>query len=157
MDPQSQFCHNPDCTARGQLGLGNISVHGRKEKRYRCSACGRTFAATRDTPFYRLKKPADLEKLTALQDRLLANAIAMTRPGGVVVYATCSLQPEEGIARIQALLDSGTAVERVGIEAGELGGLSDLITPEGDMRSLPFHLGEKGGMDGFYAARLRKR
>ncbi len=119
-----------------------------------CSATG-TIRRHPDLPW--LKKPADLEKLTALQDRLLANAIAMTRPGGVVVYATCSLQPEEGIARIQALLDSGAAVERVGIEAGELGGLSHLITPEGDMRSLPFHLGEKGGMDGFYAARLRKR
>src|SRR3954468_10180581 len=60
MDPRSQFCHNPDCTARGQLGLGNIRVHGLKERRYRCTACGRTFAATRDTPFYRLKKSADL-------------------------------------------------------------------------------------------------
>jgi transposase-like protein len=60
MDPQSQFCHNLDCTARGQLGLGNISVHSRKERRYRCSICGRTFAATRDTPFYRLKKSVDL-------------------------------------------------------------------------------------------------
>ena len=63
MDPQSQFCHNPDCTARGQLGLGNIRVHSRKERRYRCSTCGRTFAATRDTPFYRLKKSADLVTL----------------------------------------------------------------------------------------------
>src|SRR5437764_8817390 len=63
MDPQSQFCHNLDCTARGQLGLGNISVHSRKERRYRCSVCGRTFAATRDTPFYRLKKPVDLVTL----------------------------------------------------------------------------------------------
>src|SRR3954453_18256563 len=63
MDPQAQFCHNLDCTARGQLGLGNIRVHSRKERRYRCSACGRTFAATRGTPFYRLKKHADLVTL----------------------------------------------------------------------------------------------
>src|SRR3954470_11751041 len=60
MDPQAQFCHNPDRSARGQLGLGNIRVHSRKERRYRCTDCGRTFAATRDTPFYRLKKPVDL-------------------------------------------------------------------------------------------------
>src|SRR3954465_3988215 len=60
MDPRSQFCHNLDCTARGQLGLGNIRVHGRKERRYRCTTCGRTFAATRDTPFYRLKVSFDL-------------------------------------------------------------------------------------------------
>jgi transposase-like protein len=63
MDPQTQFCHYLHCTARGQLGLGNISVHSRKDRRYRCSTCGRTFAATRDTPFYRLKKSADLVAL----------------------------------------------------------------------------------------------
>jgi hypothetical protein len=56
MDPLGQFCHNLDCTARGQIGLGNFHVHSRKERRYRSSACGRTFAATRDTSFYRLKK-----------------------------------------------------------------------------------------------------
>src|SRR3954449_12956614 len=60
MDPQAQFCHNPDCPARGQLGRGNIRVHSRKERRYRCTTCDRTFAATHDTPFYRLKKPTDL-------------------------------------------------------------------------------------------------
>src|SRR3954452_24230762 len=60
MDPQTQFCHNPDCPARGQLGRGNIRVHSRKERRYRCTTCDRTFAATHDTPFYRLKKPTDL-------------------------------------------------------------------------------------------------
>src|SRR3954447_19896639 len=63
MDPQTQSCHNPDCTARGQFGLGNIRIHGRKERRYRCTACGRTFAATCGTPFYRLKKSADLVTL----------------------------------------------------------------------------------------------
>src|SRR5512143_1725399 len=60
MDPLAQCCHDPDCTARGKLGLGNIRVHSRKEKRYRCTTCGQTFAATRDTPFYRLKKSVDL-------------------------------------------------------------------------------------------------
>ena len=60
MDPQTQFCHNPDCPARGQLDRGNIRVHSRKDRRYRCTTCGRTFAATHDTPFYRLKTPTDL-------------------------------------------------------------------------------------------------
>jgi transposase-like protein len=60
MDPHAQFCHNPDCPARGQLGCGNIRVHSRKERRYRCTTCNRTFAATHDTPFYRLKKPTEL-------------------------------------------------------------------------------------------------
>src|SRR3954466_11618006 len=60
MDPLAQFCHNPDCPARGQRGSGNIRIHSRKERRYLCSTCGRPFAATRDTPSYRLKKSLDL-------------------------------------------------------------------------------------------------
>jgi transposase-like protein len=60
MDPQARFCHNADCPARGQAGLGNIRIHSRAERRYRCTTCGRTFAETRDTPFYRLKKTGDL-------------------------------------------------------------------------------------------------
>ena len=60
MDPQAQFCHNPDCSARGQPGLGNIRIHSQKERRCRCTTCGRTFAETHGTPFYRLKKTADL-------------------------------------------------------------------------------------------------
>ncbi|MCA1693680.1 MAG: hypothetical protein LC749_02550 [Actinobacteria bacterium] len=63
MDPQGQSCHDLDGTARGQLGLGNTSVHGSKERRYRCPTCGHTFAATRDTPSFRLKKSADLVTL----------------------------------------------------------------------------------------------
>jgi transposase-like protein len=59
MDPQAQFCHDPDCPARGQAGLGNIRIHSRAERRYRCTTCGRTFAATRGTPFYRLKVATD--------------------------------------------------------------------------------------------------
>ncbi len=46
MNPQSQICPNPDCSARGQVGQGNIRVHSQQEGRYRCTTCGRTFAAT---------------------------------------------------------------------------------------------------------------
>ena len=60
MDPQTQFCPNLDCPARGQVGQGNIRVHSQRERRYRCLTCGRTFAATTGTPFFRLKHPADL-------------------------------------------------------------------------------------------------
>jgi transposase-like protein len=63
MNPQTQFCHNPACPARGQVGQGNIAVHSQKERRYRCTRCGRTFAATTGTPLYRLKKGADLVTL----------------------------------------------------------------------------------------------
>lgn len=60
MDPQSQFCHNPDCPARGQVGQGNIRIHSRKENRYLCKTCDKTFCATKDTPFYRLQTAAEV-------------------------------------------------------------------------------------------------
>jgi transposase-like protein len=60
MNPMTQFCHNLDCPARGQVGQGNITIHSQKEQRYRCKECGRTFAATTGTPFYRLHQAVDL-------------------------------------------------------------------------------------------------
>ena len=60
MNPQAQFCHNPQCPARGQRGRGNICVHSQAAQRYRCRTCGRTFAATKGTPFYRLHTAVDL-------------------------------------------------------------------------------------------------
>src|SRR5215207_604668 len=59
MDPQRQFCHNRACPARGQVGPGNIGVHSQREQRYVCHPCGRTFAATTGTAFYRLCTAAD--------------------------------------------------------------------------------------------------
>jgi transposase-like protein len=60
MDPQTQFCHNLDCTARGVVGQGNIQVHSRAERRYKCITCGRTFAETRGTPYYRKRTAHDV-------------------------------------------------------------------------------------------------
>jgi transposase-like protein len=60
MDPQHAFCPNLDCPARGQAGRGTIRVHSQKERRYLCTVCSRTFAATRGTPFFRLQSPAEL-------------------------------------------------------------------------------------------------
>jgi transposase-like protein len=58
MDPQTQFCHNCDCPARGMVGQGNLQIHSCAERRYKCTTCGCTFAQTRGTPFYR-KRTAD--------------------------------------------------------------------------------------------------
>jgi transposase-like protein len=60
MDPQTQFCPNMSCPARGKSGQGNIVLHSRKEARYKCTQCGRTFTATTGTPFYRLHHALDL-------------------------------------------------------------------------------------------------
>lgn len=54
MNSHAQFCHNPNCPARGKVGQGNIIVHSRKERRYRCTTCGKTFSARKGTAFYGL-------------------------------------------------------------------------------------------------------
>src|SRR3712207_4327600 len=59
VDPQRQFCHNLACPASGQVGQGNIGVQSQQEQRYLCHTCGRTFAATTGTAFYRLRTAAD--------------------------------------------------------------------------------------------------
>jgi transposase-like protein len=55
MNPQTLFCPNIDCHARGQMGKGNIRVHSQREQRYRCTECGQTFATSKGTLFYRLR------------------------------------------------------------------------------------------------------
>jgi hypothetical protein len=60
MDPQTPFCRNPQCPARGLRAQGNIRMHSQVEQQYRCTTCGQTFAASKGTPFYRLRTPADL-------------------------------------------------------------------------------------------------
>jgi transposase-like protein len=60
LNPQEQFCPNPNCKARGKVGAGNINVHSKKERRYLCKDCNKTFSETKGTPFYYLKKRADL-------------------------------------------------------------------------------------------------
>ncbi|MFN3459856.1 MAG: RsmB/NOP family class I SAM-dependent RNA methyltransferase [Oceanibaculum sp.] len=103
------------------------------------------------------KTPADVTKLTALQDRLLDHAADLVKPGGLLVYATCSLLPAEGEERIAALLGRASQDwERVPVDPAEIGGWTECVTPEGDLRTLPCHLAEQGGLDGFYAARLRR-
>ena len=60
MDPHSVFCPNPACPDKGQRDRTNIQIHSQKEQRYRCTTCGKTFAATAGTAFYRLHHPAEV-------------------------------------------------------------------------------------------------
>ncbi len=118
--------------------------------------CTATGAIRRHPDVAWLKSPDDVAALAAVQARLLAAAVEMVRPGGLLIYAACSLQPEEGPGQVAALLGAGAPVAREPVRADEVGGLSELLTDEGDLRSLPSHLAEEGGMDGFFAARLRR-
>jgi 16S rRNA (cytosine967-C5)-methyltransferase len=107
-----------------------------------------------------LRQEVDIAALAAQQKRLLQKAVAVLKPGGILVYCTCSLEPEEGEQAISALLATEPAMRRVPIAAGEVAGLTEILTAEGDLRTLPCHLPHDdprlGGLDGFYAARLVK-
>ncbi|MGO8866446.1 MAG: RsmB/NOP family class I SAM-dependent RNA methyltransferase [Alphaproteobacteria bacterium] len=118
--------------------------------------CTATGALRRHPDIRHLKTPADVTRMAAEQDRLLKAALAMLRPGGLLVYAVCSLELEEGPARIAALLGAGAPLRRRPLESSEINGLAELVTPEGDLRTLPCHLAERGGLDGFYACRLER-
>jgi len=118
--------------------------------------CSGTGTIRRHPDIARLKRPGDIKRLADLQDRLLDHAATLLRPGGLLVYATCSLQSEEGAVRIERLLAQGALLERVPIEAGEVPGLEAAITGAGDLRTLPTHWPERGGLDGFFIARLRR-
>ena len=60
MDPQTVFCPNMECPARGHCGKGNIGIHSQKERRYRCGVCGKTFVESKGTVFYRLRCARDV-------------------------------------------------------------------------------------------------
>jgi 16S rRNA (cytosine967-C5)-methyltransferase len=118
--------------------------------------CSATGTMRRHPDVARSKGPEDVTKLSATQARLLAAAVEMTTPGGTLVYATCSLQPEEGEARIARLLADGAPVARRPVSKDELPGLAEAVTADGDVRTLPSMWADRGGLDGFYAARLTR-
>jgi 16S rRNA (cytosine967-C5)-methyltransferase len=123
-----------------------------------CSATG-TLRRHPDVAW--LKSEADLRRLVDLQARLLDRAADLVRPGGRLVYCTCSLEPDEGEAQAEALLARRPDLERVPVTADEVGGMADLVTARGELRTLP-HLmpavgAARGGMDGFFAVRLRRK
>ncbi len=118
-----------------------------------CSATG-TIRRHPDVPY--LKTQNDVIKLANLQGRLLRAAVDMVRPGGAIVYCTCSLQPEEGPEQIAALLQTDAPVKLDPIQREDAGLPGTTITAQGFLRTLPCHLGDQGGMDGFFAARLRR-
>ncbi|MCZ6720570.1 MAG: MFS transporter [Proteobacteria bacterium] len=103
-----------------------------------------------------LRTPGDVRRLAERQAALLSAAAATLAPGALLVYSVCSLEAEECATPIEALLEKDASLARVPLEAAELGGRDELITPAGDLRTLPCHLADLGGMDGFYAARLRR-
>lgn len=118
--------------------------------------CTATGTLRRHPDGMHLKGPGDVAAMAEQQAALLVAALGMVKPGGTLVYCVCSLEPEEGPSQIDRLLASGARVRRLPISVDEVGGLTELITPSGELRSLPCHLAERGGMDAFFAARLER-
>jgi 16S rRNA (cytosine967-C5)-methyltransferase len=117
--------------------------------------CSGTGTLRRHPDIAWLKDSDDVSRLTLTQDRLLVHALELLKPGGTLVYAVCSLEEEEGPARIDALLARLPQVTLVPVQPAELPGLTEAISPNGDIRTLPSMWPERGGLDGFYVARLR--
>lgn len=123
--------------------------------------CSATGTIRRHPDILHLKRKDDVSDRVALQRRLLDQAALIVRPGGRLVYCTCSLEPEEGPAQVARFLADHADFVRVPVAAGEFGIAADWLTPEGDLRTLPNHLSraEPGlsGLDGFYATRMQKQ
>lgn len=115
-----------------------------------CSATG-TIRRHPDLPF--VKDGSDVEELVALQAQMLDRALGMVKPGGRVVFVTCSLLAEEGEGQLAAALarHPGLEVERAALPGVEDGWWTDL----GGLRLRPDYWADRGGMDGFFMVRLR--
>ncbi|MDX8465573.1 RsmB/NOP family class I SAM-dependent RNA methyltransferase [Mesorhizobium sp. VK23B] len=122
-----------------------------------CSSTG-TVRRHPDVPW--TKTMADVEKLAALQRRLLAHAVGLVRPGGQIVFSNCSLDPIEGEDLYHAFLAGTPGVVADPIRPGEFAGVDPFLTPDGTLRTTPADmvLGSPGisGLDGFFAARMRR-
>jgi 16S rRNA (cytosine967-C5)-methyltransferase len=122
-----------------------------------CSSTG-TVRRHPDVPWR--KQPEDIATLAVLQRAMLARAVELVRPGGVLVYCTCSLEPEEGIEVVTDLLARDSRFRRRPISAAELNDMEEMLTPAGDLRTLPCGFADPdprmAGLDGFFAARLER-
>jgi 16S rRNA (cytosine967-C5)-methyltransferase len=123
--------------------------------------CTATGTIRRHPDILRLKRPQDIVRMAQLQRSMLSHAASLVRPGGLLVYATCSLEPEEGEMQIADFLAANAEFARAPIAAAEIAADPGWISPAGELRTHMFHLPQSPpdlpGMDGFYVARLRRR
>lgn len=118
-----------------------------------CTATG-TIRRHPELPW--IKSASDVTLVAGASAELLDCAAAMTAPGGLLVFAVCSLEPEEGPEQVALFLDAHPGFAREKLVPGDVFGHGEFIDANGDLRTLPCHMAEQGGMDGFYAARLRR-
>ena len=119
--------------------------------------CTATGTIRRHPELPSIKGASDITLCAQAAGELLDAAADMTEAGGLLVFAVCSLEREEGREQVEDFLRRRAEFSREAVTPAEVFGLGELIDAQGDLRTLPCHLAEQGGMDGFYAARLRRR
>ncbi|HTN95594.1 MAG TPA: transcription antitermination factor NusB [Nordella sp.] len=120
-----------------------------------CSATG-TIRRHPELPY--IKSEIQITELVELQTRLLIHAAGFVKPGGSLVYCTCSLEPEEGERQVESFLATHADFTRQGLSPEDVGGEAQFITASGDLRTLPsMNIGLDQGLDGFYAVRLQRQ
>lgn len=118
--------------------------------------CTATGTIRRHPDLLVLKNEKDQAGLQSIQERLLDHADVLLDKGGVLIYCTCSLQKAEGEHQVERFLLTHRNFQRIPIRKEEFGSLDGMVNSEGDLRVLPYHLKEQGGMDGFFISRLQK-
>ena len=123
-----------------------------------CSSTG-TVRRHPDVPW--TKGPRDVEKLAALQARMLAHAATLVKPGGRIVFSNCSLERAEGEALVEAFLAADPEIVADPVRPGEFPFLDPFLNDDGTIRTTPAGLTlaspAVSGLDGFFAARLKRR
>ena len=102
------------------------------------------------------KQEGDIASLARIQARLLDAAFTMLRSGGRLVYCTCSLEREEGEDQLAAFLARTPDARIDPVRDGEIPELEDAVTADGAVRTRPDLWAERGGMDGFFIARITR-
>jgi 16S rRNA (cytosine967-C5)-methyltransferase len=122
--------------------------------------CTSTGTIRRHPDILYLKRPEDIAALAALQANLLDHASGLLKPGGVLVYCTCSLEPEEGEKQIDAFLAKHSDFTRRPVMLDEATIPVSWRTADGDIRTLPTHFADLPaglqGLDGFFASSVVK-
>ena len=120
--------------------------------------CSATGTIRRHPDLVYLKSPQQLAGLVGLQQKMLAHAARLVKPGGKLVYCTCSLSPLEGERQVFNFLRAHEDFALSTIVPEDLAQQTQFITPAGLMRCLPsMAIGKGSGLDGFFAARLERR
>jgi len=118
--------------------------------------CTATGTVRRNPDVAWAKSEQDVKDLTNLQTHMIDRALGFLKPGGLLVYCVCSLLRQEGEDQVKAALSRHNGLSIEPLSADALPDLEKAVRKDGTIRTLPSMLATTGGMDGFYAASLRK-